>query len=99
MTRQDLSLLGANPFLRCAGRGRPKGRDPPETQVTSPDLVFLAEIHVNDRTGIAAGSPIPEELMRQLIDKLNLKELTNAYGMSENNSTYVTSSSEPVCMQ
>ncbi|KAF8488064.1 acyl-CoA synthetase [Gautieria morchelliformis] len=34
------------------------------------------------RTGIAAGSPIPEELMRQLIDKLNLKELTIAYGMT-----------------
>ncbi|KAF8512662.1 acetyl-CoA synthetase-like protein [Hysterangium stoloniferum] len=34
------------------------------------------------RTGIAAGSPIPEELMRQLIDKLNLTELTIAYGMS-----------------
>jgi len=34
------------------------------------------------RTGIAAGSPIPEELMRQLIEKLNLTELTIAYGMS-----------------
>ncbi|KAJ7336305.1 hypothetical protein DFH08DRAFT_878382 [Mycena albidolilacea] len=35
------------------------------------------------RTGIAAGSPIPIELMKSLIAKLNLKELTNAYGMSE----------------
>lgn len=34
------------------------------------------------RTGIAAGSPIPIDLMKQLISKLNLTELTNAYGMS-----------------
>ncbi|KAJ7839575.1 hypothetical protein B0H14DRAFT_2787041 [Mycena olivaceomarginata] len=33
------------------------------------------------RTGIAAGSPIPIELMKSLIAKLNLTELTNAYGM------------------
>ena len=35
------------------------------------------------RTGIAAGSPVPIELMKQLIAKLNLRELTNAYGMSK----------------
>lgn len=35
------------------------------------------------RTGIAAGSPIPIELMRRLIDKMGLTELTNAYGMTE----------------
>ena len=34
------------------------------------------------RTGIAAGSPVPIELMKQLITKLNLRELTIAYGMS-----------------
>ncbi|KAF8157017.1 hypothetical protein B0H34DRAFT_783221 [Crassisporium funariophilum] len=35
------------------------------------------------RTGIAAGSPIPIDLMKSLISKLNLKDLTNAYGMTE----------------
>ncbi|KAH9849602.1 hypothetical protein C2E23DRAFT_838789 [Lenzites betulinus] len=35
------------------------------------------------RTGIAAGSPIPIDLMRQLIEKMNLTELTVAYGMTE----------------
>lgn len=34
------------------------------------------------RTGIASGSPVPVDLMRQLIDKMNLTELTVAYGMS-----------------
>ncbi|GJE86551.1 acyl-CoA synthetase [Phanerochaete sordida] len=35
------------------------------------------------RTGIAAGSSIPIPLMRTLVDKLNLTELTIAYGMTE----------------
>ncbi|KAK0496216.1 hypothetical protein EDD18DRAFT_1074084 [Armillaria luteobubalina] len=35
------------------------------------------------RTGIAAGSPIPTALMQELITKLNLVGLTNAYGMSD----------------
>jgi hypothetical protein len=34
------------------------------------------------RTGIAAGSPVPIDLMKSLISKLNMKDLTNAYGMS-----------------
>ncbi|QRV83968.1 AMP binding enzyme [Ceratobasidium sp. AG-Ba] len=37
----------------------------------------------NLRTGIAAGSPVPIPLMRQLIAKLNLRDLTIAYGMTE----------------
>lgn len=35
------------------------------------------------RTGIAAGSTVPIDLMQQLIKKLNLTDLTNAYGMTE----------------
>ncbi|KAH9939850.1 acyl-CoA synthetase [Amylocystis lapponica] len=35
------------------------------------------------RTGIAAGSPIPIDLMKQLIAKLNLTDLTITYGMSD----------------
>ncbi|TFY57579.1 hypothetical protein EVG20_g8486 [Dentipellis fragilis] len=35
------------------------------------------------RTGIAAGSPVPIQLMKQLIEDINLRELTNAYGMTE----------------
>ena len=37
---------------------------------------------LTSRTGIAAGSPIPIDLMKSLIEKMNLTELTNAYGMS-----------------
>lgn len=35
------------------------------------------------RTGIAAGSPIPIPLMKTLVEKLNLTDLTIAYGMTE----------------
>ncbi|KAI0073641.1 acyl-CoA synthetase [Panus rudis PR-1116 ss-1] len=49
------------------------------------------------RTGIAAGSPVPIELMRKLIEKLNLMELTNAYGMTETSPvTFQTTPDDPV---
>ena len=45
-------------------------------------LLLSRKIHSLHRTGIAAGSPIPIELMQRLITQMNLRELTNAYGMS-----------------
>ncbi len=35
------------------------------------------------RTGIMAGSPCPIEVMRQVIDKMHMPEVTIAYGMTE----------------
>lgn len=35
------------------------------------------------RTGIMAGSPCPEEVMRRVIDRMNMREITIAYGMTE----------------
>lgn len=35
------------------------------------------------RTGIMAGSPCPVEVMRRVIDQMNMKEVTIAYGMTE----------------
>ncbi|MEO0601190.1 MAG: AMP-binding protein, partial [Myxococcota bacterium] len=35
------------------------------------------------RTGIMAGSPCPVEVMRQCMDRMNLSEVTIAYGMTE----------------
>jgi fatty-acyl-CoA synthase len=35
------------------------------------------------RTGIMAGSPCPIEVMRQVIDLMNMSEITIAYGMTE----------------
>ena len=35
------------------------------------------------RTGIMAGSPCPIEVMRQVVDQMNMTEVTIAYGMTE----------------
>ena len=35
------------------------------------------------RTGVMAGSPCPVEVMRQVIDKMNMRAVTIAYGMTE----------------
>ncbi|KAF7289906.1 hypothetical protein MIND_01365500 [Mycena indigotica] len=50
---------------------------------SSGEAVDIRNLRRGQRTGIAAGSPIPIELMKSLISKLNLSELTNAYGMTE----------------
>lgn len=49
------------------------------------------------RTGIAAGSPVPIDLMRQLIEKLNLRDLTIAYGMTETSPvSFQTTPADPI---
>ncbi|KAI0345202.1 acyl-CoA synthetase [Trametopsis cervina] len=49
------------------------------------------------RTGIAAGSSVPIALMKRLIEKINLTELTNAYGMSEHSPvSFQTVPSDPL---
>ena len=35
------------------------------------------------RTGIMAGSPCPIEVMRQVIDRMNMSEITTCYGLTE----------------
>ena len=35
------------------------------------------------RTGIMAGSPCPIEVMRQVVERMNMREVTIAYGMTE----------------
>ncbi|PPQ87692.1 hypothetical protein CVT25_011459 [Psilocybe cyanescens] len=49
------------------------------------------------RTGIAAGSPIPIDLMKSLISHLNLTDLTNAYGMTETSPvSFQTTPADPI---
>ena len=54
--------------------------------------MFIAELGEPDlagydlstlRTGIMAGSPCPIEVMRQVVDQMNMAEVTIAYGMTE----------------
>ncbi len=54
--------------------------------------MFIAELGESDlagydlsslRTGIMAGSPCPIEVMRQVVERMNMSEVTIAYGMTE----------------
>ncbi len=54
--------------------------------------MFIAELGQTDlddralgtlRTGIMAGSPCPIEVMKQVIERMNMSEVTIAYGMTE----------------
>jgi fatty-acyl-CoA synthase len=54
--------------------------------------MFIAELAVDDfdrydlgslRTGIMAGSPCPVEVMKQVIDRMHMHDVTIAYGMTE----------------
>lgn len=54
-----------------------QGREVPNLS----DLGTLDFSHL--RTGIAAGSPVPDETMRRLIKRMNLRDLTITYGQTE----------------
>ncbi|EMD34787.1 hypothetical protein CERSUDRAFT_116973 [Gelatoporia subvermispora B] len=59
----------------------------------SGDTVELSTL----RTGIAAGSPIPMELMKNLIEQMNLRELTIAFGMTETSPvSFQTTADDPL---
>jgi fatty-acyl-CoA synthase len=54
--------------------------------------MFIGELAVDDfdsydlsslRTGIMAGSPCPVEVMKQVIERMNMDDVTIAYGMTE----------------
>jgi fatty-acyl-CoA synthase len=64
--------------------------------------MFIAQLAVPDfdrfdlshlRTGIMAGSPCPVEVMKQVIARMNMREVTIAYGMTE--TSPVSFQSEP----
>ena len=49
------------------------------------------------RTGIMAGSPCPIEVMRQVVDQMNMHEVTIAYGMTETSPVSTqTSANDPL---
>jgi fatty-acyl-CoA synthase len=52
--------------------------------VAETDLPNVAEYELSTlRTGVMAGAPCPLELMHQVIDKLNMSEITIMYGQTE----------------
>jgi fatty-acyl-CoA synthase len=56
----------------------------PTMFVAETDLPNVAEYDLSSlRTGVMAGAPCPLELMLQVIDKLNMSEITIMYGQTE----------------
>ena len=56
----------------------------PTMFVAETDLPNVAEFDLSSlRTGVMAGAPCPLELMHQVIDKLNMSEITIMYGQTE----------------
>ena len=62
------------------------------TAIYGVPTMFIAELTLEDfkkydlsslRTGVIAGAPCPMELMKQLIEKMNLTEITIGYGFTE----------------
>ncbi len=73
------------------------------TAVHGVPTMFIAQLEHPDfgsydlsslRTGIMAGSPCPMEVMRRVIDEMNMKEVTIAYGMTETSPASFQSSPE-----
>ena len=49
------------------------------------------------RTGIMAGSPCPIEVMKRVVDKMNMQQLTIAYGMTETSPvSFQSSATDPL---
>ncbi len=49
------------------------------------------------RTGIMAGSPCPIEVMRRTVERMNLREITIAYGMTETSPvSFQSSTTDPI---
>ena len=68
--------------------------------------MFIAELEHPDfarfdlsrlRTGIMAGSPCPIEVMKRVVDRMNLREITIAYGMTETSPvSFQSSTADPI---
>ncbi|MEN8197963.1 MAG: AMP-binding protein, partial [Pseudomonadota bacterium] len=68
--------------------------------------MFIAELQHPDfgkfdlsslRTGIMAGSPCPVEVMKRVVDEMNMSEVTIAYGMTETSPvSFQTSADDPL---
>lgn len=73
------------------------------TAVYGVPTMFIAELNHPDfdtfdlsslRTGIMAGSPCPPETMREVIDKMNMSEVTICYGLTETSPVFTQTSAD-----
>ena len=74
-----LSVLQAVQYERCTGL-----HGVPTMFIAELDHPRFAEFDLSTlRTGIMAGSPCPTEVMKRVVDDMNLGQITIAYGMTE----------------
>ncbi len=73
------------------------------TAVYGVPTMFIAELNHPDfdtfdlshmRTGIMAGSPCPPETMREVMDKMNMTEITICYGLTETSPVFTQTSAD-----
>lgn len=73
------------------------------TAVYGVPTMFIAELNHPDfdtfdlsslRTGIMAGSPCPPETMREVMDRMNMKEVTICYGLTETSPVFTQTSAD-----
>jgi fatty-acyl-CoA synthase len=78
--------------LACTTHGACTVQEERCTSLYGVPTMFIAELEHPDfasydlsalRTGIMAGSPCPVEVMRRVIDRMNMREVTICYGMTE----------------
>ena len=78
--------------LRCRGDAGGDRRATNAPRCTAFPTMFIAELDHPDfasydlsslRTGIMAGAPCPIETMRRVIERMHMREVTIAYGMTE----------------
>jgi fatty-acyl-CoA synthase len=90
---EPLSVLEAVQAERC-------------TALYGVPTMFIAELQHPDfanhdltslRTGIMAGSPCPVEVMKRVVDEMNMSEVTIAYGMTETSPvSFQTAADDPL---
>lgn len=73
------------------------------TAVYGVPTMFIAELNHPDfdsfdlshmRTGIMAGSPCPPETMREVMDRMNMTEITICYGLTETSPVFTQTSAD-----
>ncbi len=73
------------------------------TAVYGVPTMFIAELNHPDfdsfdlshmRTGIMAGSPCPSETMREVMDKMNMRDVTICYGLTETSPVFTQTSAD-----
>ncbi|KAG4435289.1 hypothetical protein IFR05_009215 [Cadophora sp. M221] len=92
-TFQPSSVLNAVTTEKCTGLHGVPAMFSAQLELLQDASMDLSTL----RTGIAAGSSVPRKMMADLRDKMNLKEITSTYGMTETSpGSFMSYTDDPV---